>query len=71
MCDELGIRCEIMALWAGKGKTLARMKVMQFRCFNALKNFRDFKKHSQTMLKHKMQEYRQRVKKRAFLGWEK
>ena len=29
MCDELTIRCEILALWAGKGKTLARVKTLQ------------------------------------------
>lgn len=28
LADELGIRSEILAIWAGKGKTLARMKVL-------------------------------------------
>lgn len=51
LSDELGLRCEIMAIWAGKGKTLAKMKVLQYKCFNALKLFRDFKKHSKTVLK--------------------
>lgn len=36
-CDELTLRCEIMALWAGKGKTLARVKCLQLKCFLALK----------------------------------
>ncbi|CDW91294.1 UNKNOWN [Stylonychia lemnae] len=71
LCDELGIRCEIMALWAGKGKTLARMKVLQFKCFNALKQYREFKKHSKNVLKHKLEQYRENTKRKVFLGWEK
>jgi len=71
MCDELSIRCEIMALWAGKGKTLARMKVLQFKCFNALKEYREFKKHSKNVLKHKLEEFKANMKRKAFLGWEK
>lgn len=71
MCEELGIRCEIMALWAGKGKTLARMKVLQFKCFNALKQYRDFKKHSKQMLVHQLKKHKDNQKKKAFLGWEK
>jgi ATP-dependent Zn protease len=27
MSDEYSLRCEIMALWSGKGQTLARMRV--------------------------------------------
>eukprot|EP00347_Sterkiella_histriomuscorum_P014474 403360737 len=71
MCDELGIRCEIMALWAGKGKTLARMKVLQFKCFNAFKQYREFRKHSQKVLAHKLAYYRKTMKQRVFSGWEK
>lgn len=37
LCDELSLRCEIMALWAGKGKTLARVKVLEHKCFMGLK----------------------------------
>ena len=31
--NEYSLRCEIMALWSGKGQTIARMKVFQMRCF--------------------------------------
>lgn len=34
--EELQLRSEILALWAGKGKTLARMKIIQLKAFNAL-----------------------------------
>lgn len=60
-----------MAIWAGKGKTLAKMKVLQYKCFNALKLFRDFKKHSKTVLKLQLQRHKQNTRKRAFLCWEK
>jgi len=33
MCDELSIRCEIMALWSGKGKTLARVNSLKIKSF--------------------------------------
>lgn len=28
LSEELSLRCEIMALWSGKGQTMARMKVV-------------------------------------------
>lgn len=37
LCEELSIRCEIMALWAGKGKTIGRLSVMKLKCFMSLK----------------------------------
>jgi hypothetical protein len=39
MCDEYSVRCEIMAIWAGKGKTLARVKCLELKCFMALKQY--------------------------------
>jgi hypothetical protein len=33
MCEEYSLRCEIMALWSGKGQTVARMRVAQMKCF--------------------------------------
>ena len=55
MCDELSLRCEIMALWSGKGKTLARVNNLKLKCFYALKHYREFKKHSKKVLTHKLQ----------------
>jgi len=71
LSDELGIRCEIMALWAGKGKTLATMKLLQSKCFNALRQFREFKKHGRDLLKLQLRRHRDGLKKRAFIGWER
>lgn len=40
MCEEYNLRCEIMALWSGKGQTVARMRTVTMKCFLALKQFR-------------------------------
>ena len=53
MKEEYSLRCEIMALWSGKGQTLARMKVVHMKCFRALKNHLQFKKHSKLVLANK------------------
>ena len=42
-----------MALWAGKGKTLARLNVMKFKCFQSLKQYREWKKHTKRVLEQK------------------
>lgn len=54
MCDELSVRCEIMALWAGKGKTLGRLSVLKMKCFSALKRNREERKHFKMVLEHKV-----------------
>lgn len=61
MKEEYSLRCEIMALWSGKGQTLARMKVVHMKCFRALKNHVQFKKHSKMVLENKGK--KDRVKK--------
>ena len=53
MKEEYSLRCEIMALWSGKGQTHARMKVVHMKCFRALKNHLQFKKHSKLVLANK------------------
>ena len=58
MCDEYSLRCEIMALWSGKGLTIARLRVAQMRCFLALKRYRQFKNHTGLILKNKEEENR-------------
>ena len=42
-----------MALWAGKGKTLARLNVMKYKCFSALKSYKEWKKHTKNVLESK------------------
>ena len=54
MCDELNVRCEAMAFWAGKSKTLLRMKVLQYKAFDALKKYKEFKKHSGKVLRNQV-----------------
>jgi len=54
MSDEYKVRCEIMALWSGSGKTVGRIRALQMRCFLALKNYKEFKKHSKIMVAHKI-----------------
>lgn len=71
MCDELTIRCEIMALWSGKGKTLARVNALKLKCFFALKNYREWKKHTKKVLDHRLRQYKEDTKRKVFLGWEK
>lgn len=38
-CEELTLRCDIMALWSGKGLTIGRMRTLTMKCFSALKNY--------------------------------
>lgn len=71
MCDEYALRCEIMALWSGKGQTVARMKVAQMRCFQALKGYRDFKKHTQAVLENKAKKDRIKKMRDVFQAWHK
>jgi hypothetical protein len=58
MSDEYKVRSEIMALWSGKGKTVARIKALQLRCFLALKSYWGFKRHSKLMLEHKSKQFK-------------
>jgi hypothetical protein len=53
MKEEYSLRCEIMALWSGKGQTLARMKVVHMKAFRALKHHCQFKKYSKQVLVNK------------------
>ena len=60
-----------MALWSGKGLTLARMKTYQMRCFRALKNYRDFKIHAKRVLENKQKKDRIKKMRDVFQGWMK
>ena len=59
-----------MAFWAGKSKTLLRIKLLQHEAFDGLRKYRDFKKHSKLVLEHRLRQYRENQKRRVFLGWE-
>jgi len=60
-----------MALWSGKGQTLARMKVVQMKCFRALKEYREFKKHSKTVLEHRNRVGKVNRTREVFQAWQK
>lgn len=69
MGEELTLRCEIMALWAGKGKTLARVKCLQLKCFQAFKQYREWKKHSKRVLEQKIRKFKKEQRRKVFQGW--
>ena len=60
-----------MALWAGKGKTLARVKCLQLKCFLALKQYREWKKHCKLVLAQKKRQFRENQSRKVFHGWQK
>jgi hypothetical protein len=66
MCEEYSLRCEIMALWSGKGQTVARLRNTQMKCFLALKGYREFKKHSKAVLDNKSCENRMKSMRKVF-----
>lgn len=63
---EYSLRCEIMAFWSGKGKTIGRIKTMQVRCFRALQRHWQFKKYSTQMVGHKMRAYKLKKMRSVF-----
>lgn len=71
LCDELRIRSEILAVWSGEGKTLARIRGLQLKCFLALKQYRQWKKHSQAVLANKAKKFKQEHSRRVFQAWHK
>ena len=47
------------------------MKVCQFKCFKALKEYREFKKHTKTILEHKSETNRVKKMRKVFQAWNK
>lgn len=60
-----------MALWSGKGQTMARMKVVQMKCFKALKEYREFKKHTKMVLDHRNRTGKVKKMREVFQAWQK
>jgi hypothetical protein len=50
LAEDLQKRYEAMSFWSGMSKMLLRIKLLQHRAFPALKDYRDFKKHSKRVL---------------------
>ena len=60
-----------MALWSGKGQTIARLRNTQMKCFLALKGYLEFKKHSKTVLDNKGRTNRIKSMRNVFQAWNK
>jgi len=63
--DEYSIRCEIMAIWCSKGKTIGRLQALQLKCLLALKNYTVWKRRSQQILEHKLARFRKEKKRKV------
>jgi hypothetical protein len=50
---------------------MARMKVVQMRCFRALKEYREFKKHSKAVLEHRNRVGKVNRMREVFQAWQK
>ena len=64
--ENLDVRCEFLAFWAYQGKTMARLRTVQFRCFLQLKKYREWKKHSRQLLAHKLAQHKKDHTRRLF-----
>jgi len=67
--ENLSVRCEFMAFWAYQGKTMARLRTVQFRCFLQLKKYREWKKHSRQMVEHKLGSHKKQQLRSLWQGW--
>lgn len=69
LAETLDVRCEFLAFWAYQGKTMARLRTVQFRCFLQLKKYREWKKHSRQMLAHKLKNHKKERLRAIWQGW--
>lgn len=69
--EDLRVRSEILALMAGKNRQLMRLKVVQYKAFKALKDYRGFKKYSKNVLEAKTKENKENFKRKVFQAWGK
>lgn len=67
--ENLDVRCEFMAFWAYQGKTMARLRTVQFRCFLQLKKYRQWKKHSRQMVAHRLANHKKERMRALWQGW--
>lgn len=71
LCEEYNLRTEIMALWSGKGQTLARLRTVTMKCFQALKHYREFKLHAKAVLENRRRHNNKAQARRVFQAWVK
>ena len=60
-----------MALWSGKGQTIGRMRVVEMKCFRALKSHCQFKKYTKQVLANKAKKDRVKNMRNVFQAWVK
>lgn len=67
MSEDLAIRCEILALWSGKGKTLSRLTTLKMKSFCALKNnWKDNKHNKNVIVNRKKHHNKEMVLRKVF-----
>lgn len=67
--ENLDVRCEFLAFWAYQGRTMARLRTVQFRCFLQLKKYREWRKHSRQMVEHRLRNHKQQRLRQIWQGW--
>ena len=67
--ETYGVRCEFLAFWAYQGRTMARLRTVQFRCFLQLKKYREWKKHSRQMVAHRLAHHKKERLRQLWQGW--
>ena len=71
LAENLDVRCEYLAFWAYQGKTMARLRTVQFRCFLQLKKYKEWRKHSRQMVAHKLANHKKERLRALWQGWVK
>jgi len=69
--EDLGVRCEILALMSGKNRQLMTLRVAQYKAFQGLKSYVGFKKHSKNILEAKQKKNNTKFKRNVFQAWQK
>lgn len=69
--EDMKVRCDFLALLAGKNKQMTRLNVAQYKAFKALKSNAGFNKHSKKVLENKDKENKLKFKRRVFQAWGK
>jgi tRNA G10 N-methylase Trm11 len=68
-CDEYSLRCEIMAVWCSKGKTIGRLQALQLKCLLQLKKYKDWKKYSRSVLENRVKKFRKEKTRTILQAW--
>lgn len=69
--EDLNVRCQILALMAGKNRQMMTLRVAQYKAFQGLKSYTGFKKHSKNVLEAKQKDNNRKCKRNVFQAWQK